>query len=366
MKDIFKKLTIFITIVIMLFSVIGFTACDNSSDVYLQARIAEIERQNQELRDLLYSLKNAPSDSLSNEDLLALILILQQQIVDLQEDFKSSNADNAELLERIKELEQQSQELQYKITNNLQARLKELKEQNEILLDQIYQLQKVINDTNTSLLALIETLQKQVTELQNQIERLEQQLLNLILPNITEGDFELTITVDKTTFRQSENIEVTARFVNNSGIRLKVYRLAVGLVDFSIEPYYRDVVTLLPVHDYFEIGEVRYYTQIMGRGIRSSGVHDLRANARFHFFYQQGQRIRIINVRSNIITLNVTCFWCIYMSHLLYCRTCGEGIPLANLTSDDFKLTVSVDRTTIRQGENIEVTAVFEVTTIFT
>jgi len=169
----FKKLTIFILATIMLFSVVGFTACDNSSDTYWQARIAEIERQNQELRDLLYRLINAPSDSPSNEDLLALITILQQQIMDLQEDLKNSNADNAELLERIKELEQQNQDLQYKITNNLQARLKELKEQNEILLDQIYQLQKVINDTNTSLLALIETLQKQVTESQKQIEQLE-------------------------------------------------------------------------------------------------------------------------------------------------------------------------------------------------
>jgi len=126
MKRILKKLTIFITVAIMLFSVIGFTACDNSRDAYWQARIAEIEWQNQELRDLLYSLKNAPSDSLSNEDLFALILTLQQQITILQEDLKSSNADNAALLKLIEELEQQNQDLQYKIENNLLLRIKEL------------------------------------------------------------------------------------------------------------------------------------------------------------------------------------------------------------------------------------------------
>ena len=127
------------------------------------------------------------------------------------------------------------------------------------MLNQIHELQKVINDNNTGLLALIETLQKQVAELQIQIELLERTLIKIGREwGYSEcGNFALSILVEQTIMPRGEDFVVDVIFVNISGEDLYIvtegafwpYLYNWPRIDFMIS--WIPVVRLVPNNTFF-------------------------------------------------------------------------------------------------------------------
>jgi len=123
------------------------------------------------------------------------------------------------------------------------------------------------------------------------------------------GDFILTISVEKTTVQQGQDIEVTAVFKNQSGKRHNIGRGVSMTVPIVIDSEHYQGDTILPAStfDILEIDGVITETRRIG-SLLPKGKHTLVARAGFDLLEIEDEKVvaaQPILVESNRIILTV-------------------------------------------------------------
>ncbi|MCL2591807.1 MAG: hypothetical protein FWD82_00450 [Defluviitaleaceae bacterium] len=186
-----KKLITIAVSIIMLFSIVAFTAC-NTTNADLLARIEALEQERQVIATLTQRI----------EALEAQNEVLQGIIDDLQSGAVYNEAQIELLQEQIGALQDFVEEL----------------------IEQINELIESADYTNANLLELIQALQRQVEGLQERIKELEIQLLKAGREwGYSEcGRFAMSILVKENTRSFGENFTVEAKLVNLSNVAVEI------------------------------------------------------------------------------------------------------------------------------------------------
>jgi len=186
-----KKLITIAVSIIMLFSIVAFTACD-TTNADLLARIEALEQERQVIATLTQRI----------EALEAQNKLLQGIIDDLQSGATYNEAQIELLQEQIKALQDFVEELQIQI--------------DELIESASY--------TNANLLALIQALQRQVDRLQEQIDKLEIQLLKAGREwGYSEcGNFAVSLFIEETTLPRGWIFYADVKLINLSGKQVEI------------------------------------------------------------------------------------------------------------------------------------------------